>query len=102
MIKTIFNFQNQPDKHCFCQNVPGNGCPPKGTIDLMPCVASPIYGLTFIELKNDLWDCSIVILGSKPHFLDADEELLQNIEGLMPNRSAHDIFVNFEAVSNEL
>lgn len=36
--------------------------------------------------------------GSKPHFLDADPQLLRNVEGLKPNRSAHDVFVNFEAV----
>lgn len=38
--------------------------------------------------------------GSKPHFLDADPVLLQSVEGLNPNRSAHDIIVNFEAASS--
>lgn len=36
--------------------------------------------------------------GSKPHFLDADPELLKKVEGLSPNKSAHDVFVNFESV----
>lgn len=45
------------------------------------------------EFNND-------ISGSKPHFLDADPQLLQSVEGLHPNRSAHDVFVNFEAASN--
>lgn len=38
-----FALQNQPEKHCFCHDPP-NVCPPKGTIDLTPCVGSPIYG----------------------------------------------------------
>lgn len=37
---------------------------------------------------------------SKPHFLDADPELLEKVEGLHPDRALHDVFVNFEAVSN--
>lgn len=39
--------------------------------------------------------------GSKPHFLDADPQLLTQVEGLHPNKSIHDIFVNFEAVRLE-
>lgn len=35
----------------------------------------------------------------KPHFLDADKSLLVNIEGLNPNRTLHDVFVNFEPVT---
>jgi hypothetical protein len=37
----------------------------------------------------------------KPHFLDADPFLLNGIEGLHPNRSEHEVFVNFEAVVTE-
>lgn len=34
----------------------------------------------------------------KPHFLDADKSLLEKVDGLRPNRSKHDVFVNFEPV----
>lgn len=51
-----------------------------GTMDLMPCVGSPVYG-------------------SKPHFLDTDPALLENVTGLNPNRSLHDVYVNFELQS---
>lgn len=46
-------------------------------MDLMPCVGAPVYG-------------------SKPHFLDSDAELIDSIVGLNPNRSLHDVYVNFE------
>jgi scavenger receptor class B, member 1 len=36
-------FQNDPRKHCFCHDPPEE-CPPKGTIDLMPCLGAPLYG----------------------------------------------------------
>ncbi|CAG9808926.1 unnamed protein product [Chironomus riparius] len=70
------NFEDDEKKLCFCDGT----CPPKGTIDLLPCLGSRIYG-------------------SKPHFLDADESLLRAVEGLHPNRSEHDVIVNFEAIS---
>ncbi|CAO1440533.1 unnamed protein product [Diamesa serratosioi] len=70
------DLKNQPELHCFCHDPPDN-CPPKGTMDLMPCIGAPIYG-------------------SKPHFLDSDVELLDSVTGLSPNRSLHDVYVNFE------
>lgn len=36
---------------------------------------------------------------SKPQFLDADEKLQRNIDGLNPNRDEHDIFLHLEMVS---
>ena len=35
---------------------------------------------------------------SKPQFLDADEKLLINVEGLKPDRKEHDIFLYLEMV----
>lgn len=49
-------------------------------MDLMPCIGAPIYG-------------------SKPHFLDSDPMLVDNIIGINPNRSLHDVYVNFELQS---
>lgn len=35
---------------------------------------------------------------SKPQFLDADEKLVANVDGLKPNRKDHDIFLHLEMV----
>lgn len=51
-----------------------------GTFDLFPCIGAPMFG-------------------SLPHFLNADPSLLDNIEGLSPNREEHAIFMHFETVS---
>jgi hypothetical protein len=40
------------------------------------------------------------LIGSKPHFLDADEELLAAVDGLVPNRLEHDLFFHLEMVRN--
>ena len=34
--------------------------------------------------------------GSKPHFLDADPDLLSNVSGLSPDRSRHELFIDIE------
>lgn len=36
---------------------------------------------------------------SQPHFLDADEELLDSVEGLKPDRNIHESFISVEPVS---
>lgn len=36
---------------------------------------------------------------SKPHFLDADQNLLKAVEGLKPVKKLHDNFLQFEMVS---
>lgn len=38
------------------------------------------------------------MFGSLPHFLNADPSLLDNIDGLSPNREEHAIFMHFETV----
>lgn len=35
---------------------------------------------------------------SKPQFLDADESLVKNVDGLKPDRDEHDIFLHLEMV----
>jgi scavenger receptor class B, member 1 len=37
------DMKNDPENHCFCNEYPDE-CPPKGTLDLFPCVKAPIYG----------------------------------------------------------
>ncbi|XP_055548677.1 sensory neuron membrane protein 1 isoform X1 [Wyeomyia smithii] len=73
------DLKNEPENHCFCRDPPDD-CPPKGTMDLGPCLGAPIYG-------------------SKPHFIDGDPKLLQDVEGLEPNDEEHNIYIHFELMS---
>ncbi|XP_055637429.1 sensory neuron membrane protein 1 [Toxorhynchites rutilus septentrionalis] len=73
------DLKNEPENHCFCRNPPDD-CPPKGTMDLAPCLGAPL-------------------IGSKPHFLDGDPALLQGVDGLEPNEDNHDIFIHFDLLS---
>lgn len=68
---------NDPELQCFCRS--DDHCPVKGTIDLFPCLEVPI-------------------VGSKPHFLDADPALLSKVNGLNPNWDDHAVYVHFEMV----
>lgn len=38
------------------------------------------------------------LLASKPQFLGADDELVNEVDGLNPNASEHDIFLHLEMV----
>lgn len=67
----------EPDLQCFCRSE--EHCPRAGTIDLYPCIGAPI-------------------IGSSPHFLDADPTLLDKVNGLKPNASQHEVFIHFEIV----
>lgn len=69
--------QNTPDLQCFCRSP--DTCPPKGTMDLMPCAGAPL-------------------IISKPQFYGADPSMLQDVSGLNPNKKDHDIFLHVEMV----
>lgn len=62
-----------PENECYCLNK--KKCLKKGLMDLTPCYYN------------------IPAAVSLPHFLDADPTLLENIEGLEPNREKHDSYV---------
>ena len=67
---------------CFCREP--NKCPPKGTMDLMPCVEVPIT----ISL---------------PHFLHADKSLVANVaSGLNPVEKNHEFFMSVNLVHKRL
>ncbi|KAG5683890.1 hypothetical protein PVAND_013150 [Polypedilum vanderplanki] len=68
-------------QHCFCRDRDADKCPPKGTMDLFPCTKAPL-------------------IASKPQFLDADEKLVNDVDGLKPNRTEHDIFLHLEMLSS--
>lgn len=69
------------NKTCFCRDY--EECPPKGTMNIFPCVKAPV-----------------VI--SHPHFLYGDPKLLANIgSGLNPIEKLHEFVFNVELVITE-
>lgn len=72
----------EPENKCYCREE--DECPLKGTMDLFPCVGTPITL-------------------SMPHFYNADPSIAEKIaEGMNPNKEKHQIFVKMELVSGVL
>ncbi|XP_063708634.1 sensory neuron membrane protein 1-like [Culicoides brevitarsis] len=71
----IPDVKNDPNLWCFCKNPP-NDCPVKGTFDLSMCTSAPL-------------------VGSKPHFYDADPVLRCHVRGLNPQKELHESVVDF-------
>uniref|UniRef100_A0A1B0GLB2 Sensory neuron membrane protein 1 n=2 Tax=Lutzomyia longipalpis TaxID=7200 RepID=A0A1B0GLB2_LUTLO len=66
--------------HCYCRDPP-DGCPPYGIADFSLCLnGAPL-------------------LGSMPHFYDADPAVQQKVLGLNPDPEKHKIFLEFELFS---
>ncbi|KAH9641095.1 hypothetical protein HF086_003516 [Spodoptera exigua] len=74
-VANIGNLAEDPELQCFCPQP--DKCPPKGLMDLAPCIKAPMYA-------------------SMPHFLDCDPALLSKVKGLNPDVNAHGIEIDFE------
>lgn len=78
----VFEFKFEElltNRTCYCRD--GTDCPPKGTMDIYPCIKAP------------------VIL-SHPHFLYGDPSLIENVESsLSPDERIHEFVVNVELVA---
>lgn len=76
----VFEFKFEKllaNKTCFCRE---SSCPPKGTMNLFPCIQAPI-------------------VVSHPHFLYGDPSLLANVgSGLNPIERKHEFIFNVEVV----
>ena len=52
-----------------------------------------------VSIKLPCPSVDLPVFVSKPHFLDADKSYLDGVNGLHPNRSLHDAFLEVEPVS---
>lgn len=76
---TMFdNKDERPDNWCFC---PSGECAPSGAIDVSSCKFGAPAFISF------------------PHFYHADPSYSEAVEGMKPNESLHQLFIDIEPVS---
>lgn len=68
-------------KPCYCRE--DGTCPPKGTFDMYRCTSVPM-------------------IGSNPHFYNAEQLLVNVASGLNPNYNDHGIEIYFDTVCSYL
>lgn len=73
----IENIANNQRLRCYCRDTAH--CPVNGTLDLYPCYKFPMTA-------------------TKPHFMDADESVVEKVTGLTPNRANHSVELFLEMV----
>jgi hypothetical protein len=57
------------------------------------------YQFGYKGIENMTTAAGFPLFASKPHFLDADERLIDGVGGMNPNREHHDTFVDFEPIT---
>lgn len=77
------NTQNL-DNSCFCQQSKGFSCFKSGVLNLEPCKATPELPL------------GAPIALSFPHFYQADQSYLDAVEGMKPNKTLHQFYLDIE------
>ena len=68
---------------------------PSGVINL---TAITPFSKTSIHHPLHNYFIDLPLFASKPHFLDGDPFYLRDVEGLHPNRSRHDSYIDVEPV----
>ena len=76
---SLRNYENE----CYCLEGEGFQCLPSGVMNLEPCY------------RKD--DAPLAI--SFPHFYQADPKLLERVEGLNPEKSKHEFYMDVEPQS---
>ncbi|ODM97219.1 Protein croquemort [Orchesella cincta] len=71
----LTNLTKNPDNWCFC---PSGECPPHGAIDVSTCK----------------WNTPAFV--SFPHFYNADPSYLEAVEGMKPNSSMREMFLDLD------
>jgi len=91
-----FSFSN-PDNYCYCPWVRkcAVAVPENDTWDVTTCKQSRcIDGLLFLQGCN-----GVPIIMSTPHYLDADPDLVEAIDGINPIREDHVTYINIEPMT---
>ncbi|XP_035704870.1 scavenger receptor class B member 1 [Folsomia candida] len=80
-LKTMFaSGKTHPPNDCYCMPIP-----------------SPLNGTCDFDGVTRMFSCAPAVI-SKPHFLDADDFILESVVGLKPDRALHETFMDVEPV----
>jgi len=87
--KEVFNV-SFADNKCFCST--GKQCE-DGLLDVSNCFATKMNSLF---PKMDGFELNVSLIMSSPHFLNAENETIDSVIGLKPNKKQHETYINIE------